>query len=101
MADWWVLDTCVGWMLAAYTHAGNLREKYDVLVFVDGAISSGGGFGRGGGAPIQNIPAEYEGRLGNLSEETTGPHLKAFAEAGGSIIAIGSRQKHSPSPWTA
>src|SRR5690606_23728981 len=62
---------------------------YDVLVFVDGAINDGGGFGRGGATQIQNIPDEYARRLGSLSAETTGPHLKAFAEAGGTIIAIG------------
>ena len=71
-------------------NAGNLRAKYDVLVFVDGAISSGqGGFGRGGGRPIANIPQEFAGRLGSIDAETTGPKLREFAEAGGTIVAIG------------
>jgi hypothetical protein len=68
--------------------AGNLRAKYDVIVFVDGAISSGGG-GRGGGGGPDNIPAEFQNRLGSITAETTGPKLKEFAESGGTILAIG------------
>jgi hypothetical protein len=68
--------------------AGNLRAKYDAIVFVDGAIPSQQG-GRGGGAAPQNIPQEFQGRLGAVTRETTGPKLKEFAEQGGTIIAIG------------
>jgi hypothetical protein len=73
-------------------NAGNLRAKYDVLVFTDGAISAGEGGGRGGGGGgqgPQNIPQEYQRRLGSISADTTGPKLKEFADAGGTIIAIG------------
>jgi len=75
-------------------NAGNLRAKYDVLVFTDGAISAGGG-GRGGGGGgggaqgPQNIPAEYQPRLGSIDQQTTGPKLREFAEQGGTVIAIG------------
>ncbi len=71
-------------------NAGNLRAKYDVIVFTDGAISAGGGGGRGGGGGgPQNVPAEYQNRLGSISEQATAPKLKEFAEQGGTIIAIG------------
>jgi hypothetical protein len=77
--------------------AGNLRAKYDVLVFVDGMIperdarGGGGGGGFGGGAPdASSIPAEFRDRLGNVTVARTVPELKRFAEAGGTIITIGS-----------
>ncbi len=68
--------------------AGNLRAKYDAIVFVDGAIPGGQG-GRGAGPAPQNIPQEFQRRLGSLTREKTGPKLKEFAEQGGTIIAIG------------
>jgi hypothetical protein len=82
--------------------AGNLNAKYDALIFVDGAIPSppqpagqgGGGRGGGrGGAPAlnpQDVPAGFRSHLGRMTPETTIPQLRAFVEAGGSIIAIGS-----------
>jgi hypothetical protein len=76
--------------------AGNLKEKFDVLVFVDGAIpeAGGGGGGRGGGGGgggggNQNIPEEFRAMQGNITVDKTIPQLKAFLEAGGSIITIG------------
>jgi hypothetical protein len=92
--------------------AGNLRAKYDVLIFPGGSIPAaageatgggrGGDFGgdaapaagaggRGGAAGGQaNIPAEYQGRQGRVTPATTVPALKKFVEDGGTIIAIGS-----------
>ena len=76
--------------------AGNLRQDFDVLVFVDGAIpSAAGGAGAGGGgfgqppAP-ESIPAEFRTQLGRVTVDRTVPQLKAFLEAGGSIVTIGS-----------
>jgi hypothetical protein len=91
--------------------AGNLRQKYDVLIFPAGAIpaapgeaagggrggggdaappeAAGAGGGRGGGAQ-SNIPAEYQGRQGRVTAATTIPALKAFVDEGGTIIALGS-----------
>jgi hypothetical protein len=87
--------------------AGNLTQKYDVLIFPDGAIpaaageglgggrggggmpGSAGALGRGGQAGPSNIPAEYQGRQGRITAETTIPMLKKFVEDGGTIIAIG------------
>jgi len=77
--------------------AGNLRAKYDVLVFVGGAIpgvsagGGGGGGGFGGGTPNPaSIPAEYRGQLGRVTAAQTVPKLKEFLEAGGTIVTIGS-----------
>ncbi|MCI0437252.1 MAG: M14 family metallopeptidase [Gemmatimonadetes bacterium] len=75
--------------------AGNLRDKYDVLVFVDGMIPAAGGGGRGGGfggggPDPERIPEEYRDRLGNITASQTLPQLKSFMEAGGTVIAIGS-----------
>jgi len=95
--------------------AGDLRSKFDVLVFTDGAFSTGGGGRGGGGAPggaapgggagapagggrggggggaaAQNIPEEYRVRQGAITAATTIPQLKKFLDAGGSIITVGS-----------
>jgi hypothetical protein len=73
--------------------AGTLRASYDVLVFPTGGIPSPTGSGRGGrgatGSATADVPAEYRQQLGRVSVERTLPHLRAFAEAGGTIIAIG------------
>lgn len=67
--------------------AGNLAEKFDVLVFVDGAIPARDT----DRTPVpENLPAEYRARLGSVSKERTVPELKAFLEAGGTVITIGS-----------
>ncbi len=75
--------------------AGNLNRKFDVLIFADGSIpgvSSGGrgGFGGGGGRDTASIPAEYRSRLGSITASETIPQLKAFLEAGGTVLTIGS-----------
>ncbi|MEO8678370.1 MAG: peptidase, partial [Vicinamibacterales bacterium] len=74
--------------------AGNLRAKYDVLLFPDGGIpesdNAGGGGGFGGRQPTAaEIPEEYRSHLGRVSIAKTIPQLKAFAEAGGVIVAFG------------
>ena len=75
--------------------AGNLNAKYDVLVFVDGAIPGAGGGRRGGGggpadAEIPNLPAEYRDQVGRVTVEKSLPRLREFIEKGGTVIAIGS-----------
>jgi len=73
--------------------AGNLRAKYDVLLFPDGGIpetDGGGGGGFGGRQPAAaEIPEEFRSHLGRVSIAKTVPQLKAFAEAGGVIVAFG------------
>ncbi|MBS1859387.1 MAG: peptidase [Acidobacteria bacterium] len=79
--------------------AGDLRAKFDVIVFTDGAIrrgaAAGRGFGGGGGGfggtpDPETIPAEFRVRMGRITDETTMPALKKFVESGGSIVTIGT-----------
>jgi hypothetical protein len=67
---------------------GNLNEKFDVLVFVDGAIP-GDTPERPAEVP-DNIPAEYQHTVGAVTVEKTIPRLKQFLESGGTILTIGS-----------
>ncbi len=76
---------------------GNLNDKYDVLVFVDGAIPGPGGGRRGGGggaasadSGIAYLPAEYKDHVGRASVERTLPRLREFIEKGGTVLAIGT-----------
>ena len=75
----------------AQLDSGNLRAKYDVLVFVDGAINAPGG-GRGGGGFGQQTqpPEEYRYMVGRPTGDRTVPALKKFLEDGGQVITIGS-----------
>lgn len=72
----------------------NLNKKYDVLVFVTGAIPQGESrtaSTRGGQGPKpEDIPAEYRDWLGQVTTKTTVPRLLEFLRNGGTIIAIGS-----------
>ena len=81
--------------------AGNLNAKYDVLVFVDGAIPerdpstgsgqvAGGGGGFGGQPAADSIPSEFRGWLGRVTVAKTVPELKKFVENGGTVLTIGS-----------
>ena len=76
---------------------GNLRSKYDVIVFVGGAIppinNAGAPAFRGGRATElkpEEVPAEYRNRLGKITPEKSIPELKKFLMAGGNIVTIGS-----------
>ncbi|HTE23185.1 M14 family metallopeptidase [Flavitalea sp.] len=76
---------------------GNLRDKYDVIVFVTGAIpapgrggNASGGFGGGRQPNRAEIPAEYQNTLGRITADTSIPQIKRFLEAGGSVVTIGS-----------
>lgn len=95
----------VRWMLEQYhfafnvvypqeIDAGNLKDKYDVILFIEGGIPafrSAGGASRGGRAPnADEIPAEYRHMLGSISVEKSIPQLKTFLEQGGTILTTGS-----------
>ena len=75
-------------------NAGNLRDKYDVIVFVGGAIPSVSATGRTGGRDTsfkpESVPVEWHQNIGRISADTSIPQLKRFIEAGGSIVTIGS-----------
>jgi len=97
--------------------AGNLREKFDVLVFNGTGLQAGGG-GRGGGrganAPVgaaveppgaaaqggpgrggragftpQPIPEEFARRQGQITAQTL-EQVKQFVQDGGTVMAIGA-----------
>jgi hypothetical protein len=73
--------------------SGDLRSKYDVIVFVGGAIPSTTqtGESRFGREPNpDSIPAEYRSHLGRITPAKSIPALKKFLEAGGHIVTIGS-----------
>jgi hypothetical protein len=67
--------------------SGNLKSKFDVLVFVTGAISGGRG---GGGGGNQAVDPEFSHMAGNVTPDRTIPKLKEFLERGGTVITIGS-----------
>jgi len=70
---------------------GDLASRFDVLVFPDGAFTDEERRYDGGDQPApEDIPAEYRGWLGHITRERTIPNVKAFVEAGGSVVAVGS-----------
>ncbi len=73
-------------------NAGNLRDKYDVIVFVGGAIPSATGRStpRDTSFKPETIPAEFKHMIGRITADTSIPQLKQFMDAGGSIITVGS-----------
>lgn len=71
--------------------AGDLKKRFDVLVFVDGAARLGANAGgRGGAQPPADLPEEYRPTTGRITAEKTLPQLKKFVESGGQIVTIGS-----------
>ena len=76
--------------------AGDLRKKYDVIVFVTRAIPAVGGkeediFSAMEREPKEETtPAEYRPRLGKITAAKSVPQLKNFLEAGGTVVTIGS-----------
>ncbi|MGW8264885.1 MAG: M14 family metallopeptidase [Longimicrobiales bacterium] len=72
---------------------GNLRERYDVLVFVTGAVPARddgeGEFEIFGTAPAE-IPEAYRHMQGAVTVRETVPQLLEFLQDGGTILAIGS-----------
>jgi Zinc carboxypeptidase len=72
--------------------AGDLKSKFDVLVFTDGSFHAGGNeanpYTRN--TPPANLPEQYRSWTGKITAEKTVPQLKEFLAAGGSIVTIGS-----------
>jgi len=70
-----------------------LRNNYDVILFVSGAIPSVAASTRqnaGRGPKPEDTPEEYRSHLGRITADTSIPQLKRFLEAGGNILTIGS-----------
>jgi len=75
--------------------AGNLQNKYDVIVFVGGAIplvgNSGGGRGyMGREVKPEEVPTEYRNHIGRITPDKSIPQIKKFMEAGGTVVTIGT-----------
>ena len=74
--------------------ANHLKEKYDVIVFVEGAIPSlkleaGNGYEEKEPKP-EDIPEIYHATLGKITAEKSIPALQKFLQEGGTIVTIGS-----------
>lgn len=81
--------------------AGNLKSKYDVLVFVDSGAGGmapngrggrgGGGGGRGGAsAAADTVPEPWRSEMGSMTAAKTLPALKEFVAQGGAVVTIGN-----------
>ena len=76
--------------------AGDLNKKYDVIIFVAGAIpavikeTENNEPGNRREPKPEEIPAEYQATLGKITAEKSIPALKKFMEEGGNIVTIGS-----------
>lgn len=72
--------------------AGNLKSKYDVIVFVGGAIP--GTLPNSKSAyqlpANDNITAEEKVRYGRINSDKSLPAIKQFMEDGGTVVTIGS-----------
>ncbi len=78
--------------------AGNLRDKFDIIIFNDSGIpgvggagggrGGGGGGGRGGAGGGQDIPEEFRGRQGQMTAASM-EKLKEFVQGGGTVLTIG------------
>lgn len=70
---------------------GDLKSKYDVIIFVGGAMPSLTGRAGGFGNPKpEETPDEFKKTIGNISTDKSIPALKQFMEEGGRILTIGS-----------
>ncbi|SDP49308.1 Zinc carboxypeptidase [Mucilaginibacter sp. OK268] len=74
--------------------AGDLRKKYDVLIFVTGAIPPIGKAERSEYPDRQpkpdSVAAEFRPWLGKITADKSVPQLKKFMESGGTVVTIGT-----------
>lgn len=87
----WVLDQYAIPYEVVYANdldAGDLQDRFDAIIVPDLA------FRLGRSAPEQpraaDIPAEYRGMLGEITQSRTLPALRDFVEAGGHLITSGT-----------
>ena len=70
---------------------GDLKSKYDAIIFVDGAMPSlNPDVKRPAGPKPEETPDEFKNTIGSLSVENSIPALKKFMEEGGTILTIGN-----------
>ena len=72
----------------------DLKSKYDVILFVEGAmppLPNGTASPRAAVGPKpEDTPEEFKKTIGNISTAKSIPAIKAFLEAGGKVLTIGS-----------
>ena len=73
-------------------NAGDLKKKYDVIIFVSGAIPSFSASEQPASrdtTKMSDIPVGYRSQWGKISADTSITAIKKFMEAGGTVITIG------------
>jgi hypothetical protein len=78
--------------------AGKLREKFDVIIFPSGAIPRPNAPITDAGSEAYTVkeptaaemPSEYRRRIGKFTPDKTVPALRAFLDAGGTIVTVGT-----------
>jgi len=70
---------------------GDLKSKYDVILFIEGAMPPLNADARKPiGPKPEETPEEFKKTIGNLSSENSIPALKKFMEDGGTVLTIGT-----------
>lgn len=72
---------------------GNLKDKYDMLLFISGGIprvDGGSGRYRSRMPNPEEVPEEYRSHLGAITVKQSIPQLQSFLEQGGKILTVGS-----------
>lgn len=70
---------------------GDLKNKYDIILFVEGAMPSLNPNARKPiGPKPEDTPEEFKKTIGYLSTESSIPALKKFMEDGGTVLTIGN-----------
>jgi hypothetical protein len=72
-------------------NAGDLKDKYDVMLFISSGIPGVGsrGYSRSQPKP-EEIDEKYRHMLGSFTAEESVPQIKKFIEEGGEVITVGS-----------
>jgi len=73
----------------------DLTKKFDVLVFVSGAIpeistEQSQRFGQSSPMKPEDVPEEYRNQMGDITVDKTVPRLLNFMKEGGTVLTIGS-----------
>jgi hypothetical protein len=82
-------------VFAKEINAGNLRNRYDVIVFVSGAIPRAGltrdtSRNASRGPKAEDIPEEFRQHLGAITADTSIPQIRQFMQDGGTVVVLGS-----------
>jgi hypothetical protein len=84
-------------VFAQEINAGNLKSKFDLILFVGGAIPAargarpeGGGGERSADPRPGEVPAEFRPWLGRITVDSSVTPIRKFMEEGGTVVTIGS-----------